>query len=130
MSEGDLTIFVCVACQRPRADLREGFDRPGLDLAEALRQRIAAAGSAIPVEPVDCLAVCDRPCTVAFAAGGKWTYLIGDLDSTTHPDEIVSAATHYAASENGIVAWKDRPASFRKGVVARVPPLPAPPQQG
>lgn len=130
MSEGDLTIFVCVACQRSRADLPEGFDRPGLDLAEALRQRIAASGSTIPVEPVDCLAVCDRPCTVAFAAGGKWTYLIGDLDSATHTDEIVSAATHYAASANGIVAWKDRPASFRKGVVARVPPLPAPPQQG
>jgi predicted metal-binding protein len=130
MSEGGLTIFVCVACQRPRADLPEGFDRPGLALAEALRERVAASGSTIPVEPVDCLAVCNRPCTVAFAAGGKWTYLIGDLDSDTHTDEILSAATHYAASENGIVAWKDRPASFRKGVVARGAPQPGPPQQG
>lgn len=125
MPEGDVTIFVCTACRRARADLPAGFDEPGKDLAEALRQRIALSGAATPVETVECLAVCNRPCTVAFAGDGKWTYLIGDLDAEHHIDEIVGAAVSFAASANGIVAWKDRPASFRKGVVARVPPLPA-----
>jgi predicted metal-binding protein len=125
MPEGEVTIFVCVACRRARADLPDGFDEPGKSLAEALRERIAGAGGATPVETVDCLAVCDRPCTVALAGDGKWTYLIGDLDAETHLDEIVGAAASFAASANGIVPWKDRPASFRKGVVARVPPLPA-----
>ncbi|MGX5734865.1 DUF1636 family protein [Bosea thiooxidans] len=125
MSEADLTIHVCTACRRVRADLPEGYDQPGLALAEALAERLIAKGSAIPVLPVECLAVCKRPCTVAFAADGKWTYLIGDLETETHLDEIVGAAEAYAASANGIVAWKERPPSFRKGVVARVPPLPA-----
>ena len=125
MSEDDLTIHVCTACRRARADLPEGYDQPGLALAQALAERLIAKGSAIPVLPVECLAVCKRPCTVAFAADGKWTYLIGDLETDTHLDEIVGAAEAYAASANGIVPWKERPQSFRKGVVARVPPLPA-----
>ena len=91
MSEGDLTIHVCTACRRARADLPEGYDQPGLALAEALAERLIAKGSAIPVLPVECLAVCKRPCTVAFAADGKWTYLIGDLETDTHLDEIVGS---------------------------------------
>lgn len=125
MSEGDLTIHVCTACRRARADLPEGYDQPGLGLAERLTAELKAKGSTIPVLPVECLCVCKRPCTIALSADGKWTYLIGDLDTDTHLDEIVGAAEAYAASANGIVPWKERPQSFRKGVVARVPPLPA-----
>ncbi|MCO5090638.1 DUF1636 domain-containing protein [Bosea sp. (in: a-proteobacteria)] len=125
MPGGDLAIHVCTACRRARADLPEGYDQPGLALAEALAARLSARGSTIPVLPVECLAVCKRPCTIALSADGKWTYLIGDLDTDTHLDEIVGAAEAYAASANGIVPWKERPQSFRKGVVARVPPLPA-----
>ena len=128
MSEGDLTIHVCTACRRTRTDLPEGYDQPGLALAERLAAELAAKGSTIPVLPVECLAVCKRPCTIALAANSKWTYLIGDLDAGLHLDEIVSGAEKFAASANGIVPWKERPASFRKGVVARVPPLPR--QQG
>ena len=128
MSEGDLTIHVCTACRRARADLPEGYDQPGLALAERLAEQLKAKGSTIPVLPVECLSVCKRPCTIALSADGKWTYLIGDLDTDTHLDEIVGAAEAYAASANGIVPWKERPAPFRKGVVARVPPLPR--QQG
>lgn len=125
MSEGDLTIHVCTACRRARADLPEGYDQPGLALAERLSAELKAKGSTIPVLPVECLCVCKRPCTIALSADGKWTYLIGDLDTDTHLDEIVGAAEAYATSANGIVPWKERPQSFRKGVVARVPPLPA-----
>ena len=125
MSEGDLTIHVCTACRRARADLPEGYDQPGLALAERLAAQLAARGSTIAVLPVECLAVCKRPCTIALSAEGKWTSLIGDLDTETRLDEIVGAAEAYAASANGIVPWKERPQSFRKGVVARVPPLPA-----
>ena len=123
MSEGDLTIHVCTACRRARADLPEGYDQPGLALAERLAEQLKARGSTIPVLPVECLCVCKRPCTIALSADGKWTYLIGDIDTDTHLDEIVGAAEAYAASDNGIVPWKERPQSFRKGVVARVPPL-------
>ena len=102
MSEGDLTIHVCTACRRARADLPEGYDQPGLALAERLAEQLKAKGSTIPVLPVECLCVCKRPCTIALSADGNWTYLIGDLDTDTHLDEIVGAAEAYAASANGI----------------------------
>jgi predicted metal-binding protein len=124
MPKGDLTIHVCTACRRVREDLPDGYDQPGSALAEALSQRLAGQANGITVVTADCLAVCKRPCTIALAADGKWTYLIGDLETESHLDDIVSAAEAYAASANGIVPWKERPPCFRKGVVARVPPLP------
>ena len=60
---------------------------------------------------------------MAFCSAGKWTYLIGDIDPGNHAAEIVAAAESFAASDNGIVPWRERPQSFRKGVIARVPPL-------
>jgi len=60
--------FVCTVC-------RQGDDadsRPGQRFFEALRERLANDGAiSIAVEPVECLAVCKRPCTVAFAGAGN-----------------------------------------------------------
>ncbi len=126
MDEATVTIFVCVSCRRSFGDADESFDQPGRGLVEALQVRLRDAGrSSVTVTPVDCLAVCKRPCTVALAGADKWTYLIGDLDPDLHAEEIVSAALSFAASENGIVPWRERPTSFRKGVIARVPPIAA-----
>ena len=124
MSESSVTIFVCVSCRRPLGDVDESFDTPGRDLVEALQARLKDDGQeSVVVTPVDCLAVCKRPCTVALSGADKWTYLIGDVEPDRHADEIVAAARSFAASENGIVPWRERPASFRKGVIARVPPI-------
>lgn len=127
MSQSEVTIFVCVSC-RQNGDVDS---RPGAGLLEALRARLAQAPQmAIKVEPVECLAVCKRPCTVALASGEKWTYVIGDLDANEHVEELVASAQSFAASETGIVPWKDRPDSFKKGVVSRTPPVGySPPQK-
>ncbi len=122
MNEATATIFVCVSCRRSLGDAEESFDQPGRGLVDTLQARLRGQAS-VTVTPVDCLAVCKRPCTVALAGAGKWTYLIGDLDPDSHAEEIVSSALSFAASENGIVPWRERPASFRKGVIARVPPI-------
>jgi predicted metal-binding protein len=120
----DATIFVCVSCRRKREGGEEAFDVPGPALVTALEQEIGKAGAArLTVTPVECLAVCKRPCTVALVGREKWTYLVGDLDPEAHAAEIVSAALAFARSENGIVPWKERPATFRRGVISRVPPL-------
>jgi predicted metal-binding protein len=123
MTKSDVTIFVCVSCRRAHAD-GEGFDLPGAGLADALRERLSAVDAeGIAVTPVECLAVCKRPSTVALVGSGKWTYLVGDLDTDVHLEDIVASALAYQRSDNGIVPWKERPAAFRKGVVARIPPL-------
>jgi predicted metal-binding protein len=119
------TIFVCVSCRRDDPGGEDDlFNRPGPALVKAIQSRLRSDGRAgLGVTAVDCLAVCKRPCTVALSGAGKWTYLIGDIDPDAHVDEIVAAAQSFAASDNGIVPWRERPASFRKGVIARVPPL-------
>ncbi len=118
------TIFVCTSCRGERAGVEDETRRPGAVLVAALEARIRELSvSGLAVEPVECLAVCKRPCTLALAADGKWTYLIGDLDAAEHVAEIIAGAVAYRDSENGIVAWRERPATFRRGVIARVPPL-------
>lgn len=117
---GSVDVFVCVSCRKSDAD-GEGFHNPGRAFAASLQQRLAGEQSVV-VTPVECLAVCNRPCTVAFSSPGKWMYLIGNLEGEAHVEQIAESARAYLASENGIIPWKERPEAFRKGVVARVPP--------
>jgi predicted metal-binding protein len=109
------TLLVCVTCKSDEGPMGEG-------LLEALSARLAAEPD-IALQPVECLSVCKRPCTVALAAPGKWTYVVGDLKRESHLEDIIVAARRYAASPEGIVPWRERPLAFRKGVVSRTPPL-------
>jgi predicted metal-binding protein len=119
-----VTIFVCITCRQLTEDFEQDQPRPGAVLANALEARLAAeAEPCAVVRRVDCLAVCERPCTIALAAEDKWTYLIGDVDPLAHADDVVGAARKVSAAPNGIVRLRERPPFFRKGVIARVPPL-------
>jgi predicted metal-binding protein len=111
------TAFICVTCRGPAGD----DDRPGRVLFDAVCARPADPG--ITVTAVECLSVCKRPCTIALAGEGKWTYVIGDLDREASVDDILTMAVRYTQTSDGIVPWLERPQSFRKGVVARIPPL-------
>ena len=109
------TLLVCVTCKSESGPMGPG-------LFEALGGRLASEPD-IALKAVECLSVCKRPCTVALAAPGKWTYVVGDLDRDFHLEDIVIGARRYAASPDGIVPWRERPLCFRKGVVSRTPPL-------
>jgi predicted metal-binding protein len=109
------TLLVCVTCKSEAGPM-------GLGLFEALGERLGSEPG-IALKAVECLSVCKRPCTVALAAPGKWTYVVGDLDRDLHLEDIVVGARRYAASPDGIVPWRERPLCFRKGVVSRTPPL-------
>lgn len=118
-------IYVCATCKRRTGQGEADFDQPGRAFAEKLGT-LLGDDDGIDVLAVECLSVCKRPCTVALAAEGKWTYVVGDLDAETHCDDVVTAARAFAASTDGIVPWRERPTTFRKGVIARVPPLKRP----
>jgi predicted metal-binding protein len=120
VSKAPVTIFVCVSCR----DAADPERRPGAAFIDARRARLSERAVSLQVESVECLAVCKRPATVALAGPEKWTYVLGDLALDAHLDEVIDSAQRFAESENGIVAWKDRPTCFRKGVVSRTPPLP------
>ena len=95
--------------------------RAGSRLLAALQD---AATDEVRIEGVECLSVCKRPCTVAVASEGRWTYVYGDLDPVTSARTILDGLGLYADTPDGIVPWKARPEAFRKGVVARIPPFP------
>jgi predicted metal-binding protein len=119
------TMFICVTCRGHGGD----DERPGRVLFDAVKSRLPAHSDCnVTVTPVECLSVCKRPCTVALMAAGKWTYVVGDLDPDSHVGDVVTMAVRYGQTNDGIVPWRERPQSFRKGVVARIPPLGFPDQ--
>lgn len=114
---------VCVLCGEAA-----GGDPDGVPAGRRLFEALLSAGAAFPeieVAPVDCMAVCDRPVTLSFQASGRWSYLVGGADPAGDVDDILAAARAVAASPHGIPAMDGRPPFFRKGVIARLPPLPS-----
>src|ERR1700722_2008624 len=109
------TLVVCVTCKSEAGPMGPG-------LFEALAERLSSEPG-VALKAVECLSVCKRPCTVALAAPGKWTSVVGVLNRASHLEDIVVGARRYAASPDGIVPWRERPLCFRKGVVSRTPPL-------
>ena len=75
------TLLVCVTCKSDEGPL-------GAGLFAALADRLAGEVD-IALRPIECLSVCKRPCTVALAAPGKWTYVVGDLTREAHIEDIV-----------------------------------------
>ena len=115
------TLYVCVTC---RAENDASEIRAGRRLHDALARDLSEDRS-FAVVPVECLSACRRPCTVSLAAPGKWTYVYGDLPAETALPAIVEAARLYAEAPEGLIPWKLRSEAIRKGVVARLPPMPA-----
>ncbi|WP_375465794.1 DUF1636 family protein [uncultured Methylobacterium sp.] len=120
----DTVLYVCTAC-RIAGDAPDG-PRAGARLLDALREAAARLPepAGVRIEPVECLSVCKRPCTVAVASENRWTYVYGDLDPAESARIILDGVGRYAGTPDGIVPWRERPQEFRTGVVARIPPFP------
>lgn len=115
MTAHPVTLHVCLNC---RAVDDSEASKAGTRLHAALADRLEGRRD-IRLSGVDCLSVCKRPVTVAFAAPDRWTYVAADA---ADPDEVVLAAERYAASEDGRVPWRERPPLLKSGLVARIPP--------
>lgn len=116
-------ILVCTTC-RAQGGAPDAA-RPGERLAETMRRALGhQEDGPIAVETVECLSVCKRPCTVALTGAGRWTYIYGDLDPDTGAETLLGFARQYRETRDGIVPWRERAEAIRKGVVARLPPLP------
>jgi predicted metal-binding protein len=116
-------LYVCLTCRAEGADPEA--ERPGARLHAALAAALGRPDApALRLVGVECLSNCRRPCTLALGGPGRWTYVYGDLDPDTQMDAILDGVARYAAAPDGLVPWRERPVIFRKGAVARVPPLP------
>ncbi|MAX74558.1 DUF1636 family protein [Alterinioella nitratireducens] len=117
-----VTLTVCTTCRKTVDGTRVAEEpRPGLRLYEALRAADLPEG--VRVIGNECLSACDNGCSLVLSGGPeRWTYIYSHLDPDTHVDEILKGAAAYAATDDGIVPWRDRPVIFRKQSLARIPP--------
>jgi predicted metal-binding protein len=111
-------IYVCVTCRRSGEP--EGEPRGGAILAAATAK--AAQGTGISVREVRCLANCTRGPSAAIRCNGSWTYVFGGLDIIC-AGALVEGARLLARAGDGLMPWRGRPESLKRGLIARVPPL-------
>jgi predicted metal-binding protein len=117
------TLHVCVTCLA--GEDRETVPRAGRRLHDALAdaQRRQDEPPRFRIVEAECLSNCNRGCSVALTGPGRWSYVYGDLGQAS-VDDILAGASRYAATNDGLVPWRERPVIFRKGVIARIPPFP------
>lgn len=113
-----MTVFVCRSCRD--ADDPSIDPRPGLLLAQAVIDK--AQGSHIAVRSVSCLANCKRGSSAAIRRKSGWSYVFGGLKPEDAAD-IVTGAEIFSRSEDGLMPWRGRPDSLKRGMIARIPPF-------
>jgi predicted metal-binding protein len=116
--DGTVTILVCRTCRDEAGS--DAFPRAGQLLAESTR--MLAASHDIPVAEVECLGNCKRRLSAALLKTGAWSYVFGDLTPGSAAD-LVAGAKLFATSPDGLLPWRGRPESLKRGLVARIPPL-------
>lgn len=113
-------ITVCTVCRHTGTHCQ-----PGAALIEKLNAAVFSAGLVsngdFKIEGTACMAGCSRPCTVAFSATGKTTYLFGDIHGDEDVEALINFARLYSARADGMSHSPERPAQLRNKTLARVP---------
>jgi predicted metal-binding protein len=113
-----VTVIVCASCRDETGS--DAHPRAGESLADDTRR--AASGENIRIRSVECLGNCKRRLSAAILRDGCWSYVFGDLTATSGAD-LVTGAKLFATSTDGLIPWRGRPDSLKRGLVARIPPL-------
>jgi predicted metal-binding protein len=115
-------VVVCNTC-RVSIDAREDGDgiRGGALLAAALREIAGDCGVAIQEMP--CLFNCAQHCSIHLRAPGKIGYVLGRFEPTAEAARaILDYAVAYAASDEGVVPYRQWPEGVKGHFIVRVPP--------
>ena len=112
-----VTVIVCSSCRDETGS--DARPRPGERLGDAVRD--LAAGSGISVRQIECLGNCKRRMSAALLRENCWSYVFGDLTPESAPD-LIAGAVLFATSADGLLPWRGRPDSLKRGLVARIPP--------
>ena len=112
-------VLVCTTCKRPEMDPEA--ERPGAKLFAALSA--GAVPDGVVVKAVECLSNCSDGCSIVLRGGAqRWTYVYGRF-AESDAALIEDGVARYAATEDGLVPWRERPEHFRKNCIARIPPI-------
>jgi predicted metal-binding protein len=117
---GRARVLVCITCRAADAPDADA-PRAGLALAEATAAA-AAGDSDISVQRIRCLGNCSRGLSAAIRCDHAWTYVFGGLEPARDGPSLVIGARLLALAADGIMPWRGRPESLKRGLIARVPP--------
>src|SRR5271155_1987482 len=120
---GRATVMVCITCRAATDPANAPDDDApcaGMHLADATA--VAASASNISVRRVRCLGNCSRGLSAAILCDNTWTYVFGGLEPTRDGPALIIGARLLAQAADGIMPWRGRPESLKRGLVARVPP--------
>ncbi|WEX76154.1 DUF1636 domain-containing protein [Sinorhizobium numidicum] len=95
--------------------------RLGAELLALLNRSVSALGQPLgedfSIAGTVCMAGCTRPCTIAFQATAKATYLFGDIAPEEDVDDLVSFAAAHAEGGGGIMHAAD-PSTLERDAAA------------
>jgi predicted metal-binding protein len=119
-------VVVCNTCRVSEEDREtaEGV-RGGAVLAGALRTLIEGDPrfAALAIEEMPCLFNCAQHCSIHLRAPGKIGYVLGRFEPTAQAAEaILDYAVAYAASDEGVVPYRQWPEGVKGHFIVRVPP--------
>jgi predicted metal-binding protein len=112
-----VTIIVCASCRDETGS--DAHPAPAPCFAAATRDA-AAEGTDIRVRQVECLGNCKRRLSAAILRDRCWSYVFGDLTLASGPD-LIAGAELFATSTDGLIPWRGRPDSLKRGLIARIP---------
>lgn len=120
------TLFVCTTCASVWKDRKRVGTSGGQLLLNQLTELYQnwELQEEFSLQAVECMSACDRPCVVTFAAAGKFTYIFGNLAVDGSASAVLECASQYYAKVDGLLPWSERPEQLKKGIVAKIPPLP------
>lgn len=120
------TLFVCTACASVWKDGKREGKSGGQELLEQINElhKNWDLREDFPIQEVECMSACSRSCAVSFVAAGKYTYLFGDLPVNESAAAVLQCASQYYAKPDGLLPWSERPEPLKRGILAKIPPLP------
>ncbi|MBD2362255.1 DUF1636 family protein [Anabaena minutissima FACHB-250] len=125
MNQKQHTIFVCTTCAGVWQDGKRVGESGGQQLLQQL-QELAQTWELqhqFSIQGVECMSACNHACVIALKGEGKLTYLFGNLPVDSSASAGLQCATQYHAKTDGLLPWSERPEPFKKGILAKIPPL-------
>ena len=116
-------LIICTTCRREGSSGDGPSDGGALyDMARALFDEWRDGGGCV-LTGVECMSGCNRSCTVGLAAPGKPSYLFGGLAPTEETAvDALALVAQYRDKADGVLERRARPPSFRRGILAKIPP--------
>jgi len=118
-------LFVCKSCkvkteQSQTSDLPDGTKL--LNQLQTLHHTLPHQEADLEIREVGCLWTCSHPCSVAFSAPDKATYLFTNVPATA-AKTLLQFGQLYLTSKDGNIPWKQFPEALQSATVAKVPSI-------